>query len=323
MASQANIDLAQQMYVAYYGRPADPTGLAYWAGRFETTDNLDHALASFGDSAEYVAGFGALSNVALVTNLYQQMFGRTPEAEGLAFYVDKISTGASTLATVAWDIAVGSQNDDLIIITNRIDVANTYTTAITTNGADYTSAEIADAQVILSAVDATAASVTAGETAAEDEVVANIPVEATPTTTTPTTTTTTTTTSSTPSSAPSEFIVTETDGAVTFSGNVSGDISLAWAGTVAASGAQFTQASIVPSTTPDFAGTATSIALASGEVLSASAANLTGVTATGAGTVAVTALEGAVTADLSGLTTTRLPRTLLPPRISPALTSAL
>lgn len=23
----------QQMYVAYYGRPGDPTGVAYWAGR--------------------------------------------------------------------------------------------------------------------------------------------------------------------------------------------------------------------------------------------------------------------------------------------------
>ena len=35
---------AQQLYVSYYGRPADPEGLAFWIGVFTVTDDVDQAL---------------------------------------------------------------------------------------------------------------------------------------------------------------------------------------------------------------------------------------------------------------------------------------
>jgi len=176
MATQASLDLAQQMYVAYYGRPADPAGQLYWAEQFDASEDLTQALAAFGNSEEFTAGFGSLDNEALVTNLFQQLFGRAPEADGLAFYVAKLDSEESTLASIAKEIADGAQNDDLTTLNNRVAVANTYTTAVETQGATYTEAEIADAQAILAAVDATEESVTASNTAAEAEVEANVPV---------------------------------------------------------------------------------------------------------------------------------------------------
>jgi len=176
MATQASLDLAQQMYVAYYGRPADPAGQLYWAEQFDASEDLTQALAAFGNSDEFTAGFGSLDNEALVTNLFQQLFGRAPEADGLAFYVAKLDSEESTLASIAKEIADGAQNDDKTTLDNRVAVANTYTTAVETQGATYTEAEIADAQAILAAVDATEESVTASNTAAEAEVEANVPV---------------------------------------------------------------------------------------------------------------------------------------------------
>ncbi len=100
------------------------------------------------------------------------------------------------------------------------------------------------------------------------------------------------------------FTVTETAGVVEFGGTATGNITIAWAGTVGDSVATFTRQSVTATTTPDFHGTATKITLASGQTLAATAANVTGVTIDGAGTVAVTALQSTLAADLSGIAAT-------------------
>jgi|GEM_PF-1695121 len=173
MATTESINLAQQMYVAYYGRPADQEGLDFWAEAFDASDDLDAALAAFGASAEFTSAFGALTNTQLVTNLYQQLFSHAPDAEGLAFYVARLDAETSTLAQIATQIADGASGTDITALANKIVVASTYTAAVTADGAPYTAAEIAGAQAVLAAVDDTAASVTAGNTAAEAEVAAN------------------------------------------------------------------------------------------------------------------------------------------------------
>ncbi len=165
-ATQESIDLAQQMYVAYYGRPADPGGLAYWADIFDATSDLTEALAAFGNASEFTDNFGALSNSDLVTNLYQQMYGHDPDPAGLEFYLNRIDTGVATLASIAKQIADGSQSTDLSTLNNRIEVANTFTTQLEATGAAYTGANIADAQAILAAVDDTESSKTSGNDSA-------------------------------------------------------------------------------------------------------------------------------------------------------------
>ena len=41
MTEEQAMALAQQLYVAYYGRPADPGGLTFWTGEFMNSSNLD------------------------------------------------------------------------------------------------------------------------------------------------------------------------------------------------------------------------------------------------------------------------------------------
>lgn len=160
------IDLAQQMYVAYYGRPTDPAGSAYWADIFDSTDDLTQALDAFGNSEEFYNNFGSLTDSELIIKLYQQMFGRNPEPEGLIFYLELLNSGDATLSSIAKQIADGAQNDDLITLNNRISVANTFTNEVETLNAIYTADDIADAQGVLATVDETNSSVTEGNSAA-------------------------------------------------------------------------------------------------------------------------------------------------------------
>lgn len=131
MATQANLNLAQQLYVAYYGRPADPKGLTYWADQIEAK-SVENVVNAFGTSEEFDARFGDQTNEQLVNNLYNQMFGRNAELEGLNYYSEQLASGESTLAEIALDIANGAQNEDATALSNKVAVADAFTTDIDT-----------------------------------------------------------------------------------------------------------------------------------------------------------------------------------------------
>jgi len=162
-ATQGSIDLAQQMYVAYYGRPGDPDGVNFWAEKFDQSNDLSSILSNFGNSEEYTNSFASLSNEQQINGLFQQMFNRDSDSEGLAFYVERLASGAATLASIAKQIADGAVNEDLISINNKITIANTFTTKIIDDSLSYGASDIESAQALLSAVDSAQDTVTLAE----------------------------------------------------------------------------------------------------------------------------------------------------------------
>lgn len=65
----------QKSYVVYYGRPADPAGLGYWAKRMDDEGgSLSSIIGSFGTSDEFNRRYGGLNFTALVTLIFQQTF---------------------------------------------------------------------------------------------------------------------------------------------------------------------------------------------------------------------------------------------------------
>lgn len=171
MASTESMDLAQQLYVGYYGRPADPDGQDYWAERFDESTDLTDALNQFGTSEEYTQSFGSLTTEELIENLYQQLFGRSADSAGLAFYADRITSGEATLVSIAKQVLDGASGDDAIVLSNKISVANTYTLAVESNNAEYTADDIEAAQGLLSSVDATDESVDSANSMIDDIIV--------------------------------------------------------------------------------------------------------------------------------------------------------
>lgn len=164
----------QGVYVALFGRPADPTGLAYFSG--VTKNGAD--LSGIGDLAstqEYKDRFKDQSNVAIVNSIYQSLFNRDAESAGLNFFVDALNKGTLNIKNIAIAILDGAQNADKTTAANKITAADNFTKAIDTPveiGAYTGNNAAAAGRAFLAQVNANASSIPTA--AATDAAVANI-----------------------------------------------------------------------------------------------------------------------------------------------------
>lgn len=165
MAASSYYSTVQKAYIAFYGRPADPNGLTYWAARIDAAGgNISSIIQAFGTSAEATSLFGGVSNASAVNTLYNQIFGRDADITGLNFYVNKLLDGTYTLVDVAQRIIDGASGADATIVTNKLSAAQSFTDAIDTAAELIGYSGDASAQTArdwLSTVDSTSASVTA------------------------------------------------------------------------------------------------------------------------------------------------------------------
>ncbi len=136
---------AQIAYVAYYGRPGDRGGLTTWNAIFANNlpaneDDLTgsspeaytNIVTAFGNSAEAIRLFGGLDNNQRVNLVYNFAFNREAETDGLAFWTGQLDQGNITLANFALEVALGAQNDDIVILRNKINSANIFSQALDT-----------------------------------------------------------------------------------------------------------------------------------------------------------------------------------------------
>lgn len=127
-------DTVQTAYIAYYGRPADPAGLAFWVNQLQAAGgNLDAIINAFGNSAESQSLYAGQSVTQIITSIYEQQFGRTPDASGLAYWTKEISSGAVSAASAALSIFNGATGLDKTTIDNKLVVADAYTDALSSN----------------------------------------------------------------------------------------------------------------------------------------------------------------------------------------------
>lgn len=76
------------------GRPADPGGYAQYTRALINGFTLKQAAASFLQSGEFTAHYGASpSDQALVDGLYQNTLGRAPDTAGEAQYLKALASG--------------------------------------------------------------------------------------------------------------------------------------------------------------------------------------------------------------------------------------
>ncbi len=133
MASGASLDTVSELYIAYYARPADPSGLQYWATQLDAS-SIDAILPAFANSAESTALYGTDDAATLINFAYQNMFDRAPDPSGLSYWTNALATGAYTFVNAVWAIAAAAAGSDEICLYNKYNTGIYFTTYIDSYG---------------------------------------------------------------------------------------------------------------------------------------------------------------------------------------------
>jgi hypothetical protein len=177
----------QELYVAYFGRAADPPGLDYWT---ESGISTAQFAADMYAQAEFADAYGDLSTESQVNQIYKNLFDREADVAGLTYWTQQINLGNLQLAEIANDLIWAAQNnsgssDDKTALENRTAAAVAYTAEVksTTAGilayqAESTSpwksgVNLTEAKTYLSGIDKDTASTAAGITASVAVITAN------------------------------------------------------------------------------------------------------------------------------------------------------
>jgi hypothetical protein len=141
-------DLIQRIYLAFFGRAADPKGLEFWGQTFSDSAmpiQLDGLIAGyssnvrvrdlidmFANSAES-QGLYTGNNAAFINAVYLNVFNRNAEFDGLSFWSGFLDRGQITRAQAAMWILSGAQNDDATVVKKKVQAATYFTGALDTS----------------------------------------------------------------------------------------------------------------------------------------------------------------------------------------------
>ncbi|WP_426113490.1 DUF4214 domain-containing protein [Pseudomonas sp. DSP3-2-2] len=185
MAASTYVDQIQKLYIAYFGRPADPVGLNYWATQVDAAGgNLSLAIAGFSASLESAIVYGSTSSAEKITAIYLNLFNRTPEAAGLSYWVQQLDQNTLSPSNAAWQILTNAGAGDSQAVANKLAIANAFTAQLDTAAeiSGYGGANAgAFARQFLRTVDSTSASVVTATAGLTDAVArATTPTDTSP-----------------------------------------------------------------------------------------------------------------------------------------------
>jgi hypothetical protein len=100
------------LYHAAFGRTGEAQGIQYWFHKAEAGESLADIALQFGNSDEFKATTGTLTDTAFVTALYQNTFNRAPDASGLDFWTQQLSHGTSRVEVMTSFAAVAALNNE-------------------------------------------------------------------------------------------------------------------------------------------------------------------------------------------------------------------
>jgi len=164
----------QKAYIAFFNRPADPEGLAWWEQQVaKAGGDMAAIINAFSASAEYKELYAGKTHAEIVNQLYVNLFGRNAEEEGLKFWTDALAKGKVNVGNIAYTMTAGAQNNDAKVVANKVEVAEVFTKELDTPEEieSYNGSAVAQAvRAFLAGIDASDRSVLAAKGAVAAQV---------------------------------------------------------------------------------------------------------------------------------------------------------
>ncbi|GEM_PF-5830785 len=174
MIANETIQQLQQLYITYFGRPGEPAGLEWWAGRLGAGElSIDQVAQEFSKADEFADVYGGAGFSALIEALYVNALGRAIESqEALEFWVNQLESGLATPGVMVTRLLGTADTNDRQTITNRVEAAKTYTESVAAGKVSYNPAA---ANALIKKIDASEASLT--KALVEAGIITQEPVE--------------------------------------------------------------------------------------------------------------------------------------------------
>jgi hypothetical protein len=93
--ADSRVHSVTRLYQAYFLRTPDYGGLDYWLDRRAAGTGINTISNSFAGSSEFSRRYGSLSNAAFVDLVYDNVLGRSPDAAGRSYWIDRLAKGTS------------------------------------------------------------------------------------------------------------------------------------------------------------------------------------------------------------------------------------
>ncbi|WP_439124592.1 DUF4214 domain-containing protein [Marivita sp.] len=107
---QDAMDALVEMYIAYFNRAPDAIGLGFWGTAYANGTSLADIAALFADQEEtqilYPSDLGSLR---FISDVYQNVLGRTPDTDGLDFWEASLESGAVSRSDFILEILQGTK----------------------------------------------------------------------------------------------------------------------------------------------------------------------------------------------------------------------
>ena len=106
---------AYRLYQAAFNRTPDLAGLGYQINALDSGASLKAVAQNFIDSPEFAATYGNLSNANYITELYENVLHRAPDAPGMAYQQAALASGSVDRAQLLANFSESPENQAALI----------------------------------------------------------------------------------------------------------------------------------------------------------------------------------------------------------------
>ncbi len=131
----------QKLYIAYFGRPGDPSGINYWlshSNEFLTLKQISNELSRQDEYIQYIANDKSFE--FQLNKLYMNLFARKADFDGLNYWLEMVDKENYQFSDIVYNLLISHEiptsinteqmKEDFIILENKILAAEMFTQQI-------------------------------------------------------------------------------------------------------------------------------------------------------------------------------------------------